>query len=73
MESFPAEMHGGKDILESITWWILQMLCVRRARYDSACPSTMGHDPTNIAPVRASSAALKSISLSGDSVREPTE
>ncbi|KAF2629571.1 hypothetical protein BU25DRAFT_408840 [Macroventuria anomochaeta] len=29
--SFPAEMHGVKDIPESIIWWILLMLCVLRA------------------------------------------
>ena len=40
-------MHGAKDTLESIIWWILLVLCVLRARYDSAVPSTMGQYPTN--------------------------
>jgi hypothetical protein len=46
-ENFHAEMLGGKAIPESITWSILLMLCVLRARYDSAVPSTMGHHSTN--------------------------
>lgn len=45
--NFPAEMLGGKVTLESITWWILLMLCVLRARYDSAVPGTMGQHSTN--------------------------
>lgn len=45
--SFPAETHGGKGILENIIWWTPLMLCVLRARYDSAVPSTTGQHPTN--------------------------
>lgn len=45
--NFPVETHGEKGTLESIIWWILLMLCVLRARYDSAVPGVMGQHPTN--------------------------
>lgn len=71
--NFLAEMPGERDILENITWWILLMRCVLRARYDSAVTDTVVQYSTNH---RTSANLARGVedetAIPGDSVREST-